>query len=68
VSGFQNRQTVKYGHNCVAFGTKNRCPGEGQQRFRSQLSLWGAAIVRCEKLVAEAGDSSGSQRKRNVHC
>jgi hypothetical protein len=24
-------------------------------------------VVRSEKLIAEAGDSSGTQRKRNVH-
>jgi hypothetical protein len=32
------------------------------------LSQFRVAVVRSEKLVAEAGDSSGTQMKRNVHC
>jgi hypothetical protein len=38
---------------------------------RSQLeNRWGSDVVSCccEKLVAEAGDSSGTQRKGNVRC
>jgi hypothetical protein len=30
------------------------------------MSQRGAAVVRSEKLVAEAGDNSGTQRKMNV--
>jgi hypothetical protein len=50
----------------VTFGTKDRFAGEGQHIFSSRLSRWRVAIVRIEKLVAEAGESSGTQRKGNV--
>jgi hypothetical protein len=41
----------------------------GQVRSCSELdNCWGSVIVSfcCEKLVAEAGDRSGTQRKGNV--
>jgi hypothetical protein len=50
----------------LVFGTKDRYAGKDQQRFSSQLSLWRIVVVRTEKLVAEAGESSGTQRKVDV--
>jgi hypothetical protein len=35
---------------------------------RPLLSQFRVAVVRSKKLVAEAGDSSGTQRKRNIRC
>jgi hypothetical protein len=35
--------------------------------FRKLLQF-GCCGMLCEKLVAEARDSSGTQRKRNIHC
>jgi hypothetical protein len=48
----------------VELGTKNNCAGEGQQQFSRQgrLSQLRVSVVGSEKLVAEVGDSSGTQR------
>jgi hypothetical protein len=43
--------------------TTNHCAGEDRQQFNSLLPLSRC----CEKLVAEAGDSSRTQTKVNVH-
>jgi hypothetical protein len=55
----------------MGLGTKNHfADEEGQQQVSSlsvsQLSQLRVAAVRSEKLVAEAGDSSETQRKGNV--
>jgi hypothetical protein len=52
----------------VGLENKNYFAGEGQQQFTRQLlvSQLRVAVVRSEKLVAEAGDSSGTQRKGSV--
>jgi hypothetical protein len=49
----------------VGLGTKNHCADEDQQQFTTQfwLNHWRAATGRLKKLVTEAGDSSGTQRK-----
>jgi hypothetical protein len=52
---------------------RNDCAGEGQQQLNRpadrpiDLSQLGVSVVRSEKLVAETGDSSGTQRKGNVN-
>jgi hypothetical protein len=49
---------------------RNDCAEEGQQQFNPpadrQLSQLRVADVESEKLVAEAGDNSGTYRKGNV--
>jgi hypothetical protein len=52
----------------VGVETKNHSAGEGQQQFTRHLLLgqMRVAVVRSEKLLAEAGESSGTQRKGNV--
>jgi hypothetical protein len=40
-------------------------PGAGECPLFSQSRV---AVVRSEKLVAEAGDSSGTQKKGDVRC
>jgi hypothetical protein len=47
---------------------RNDCAGEGQQNF-NQPTEWFShlrvAVMRSDKLAAEAGDRSGTQRKGN---
>jgi hypothetical protein len=51
----------------VGSATKNHCASEDQQQFTSHLLCrLRVAVVRSEKLVAEDGDSPGTQRKGNV--
>jgi hypothetical protein len=48
---------------------RNDCAGEGQHQFNRPTELWlRVAVTRNEKLIAEAGDSSGTQKKGNVRC
>jgi hypothetical protein len=45
--------------------------GAGESQLGGDLdSRWGSVVVSCccEKLVDEAGDSSGTHRKGNVPC
>jgi hypothetical protein len=48
----------------VAFGTKKHCSGASQRSVSHLLSQLGVAVVRSEKLVTEARDSSEAQRSR----
>jgi hypothetical protein len=55
-------------------GTRNDCAVEGQQQFNLPtdrptylwLSQFKVAVVSSEKLVTEAEESSGTQRKGNL--
>jgi hypothetical protein len=64
----QRRETVKYGHENRETRNQEWLCWRGpaaidQTEFFSQLR---GAVVRSEKLVAETGDSSGTQRKGDV--
>jgi hypothetical protein len=53
------------------FGAKTKWLAVNRHSWNNSESCWlsrlGAAVVRSEKLIAEAGENLGTQRKGNVH-
>jgi hypothetical protein len=50
----------------VGIEIKNHCAGEGSSNVTARLSQLRVAVVGSGKLVPDAGNSSGTQRKGNV--
>jgi hypothetical protein len=64
-----NRGTVSSVRSVLSCYTQDKL-GVVSQSINQSDDCWVSVFVSCycEKLVAVAGDNSGTQRKQNVHC